>query len=137
MKASIEKELIVAVDNKPGVLMELTELFQEKDINVLGLCCPPEHEWGRIFVYLEDPEAGREALENEGYQVTDRNVIAIQIGHRPGVLAEVIRPIGRNNINIDYLYTTASGEETEIILQPKDNKRALELLEEADLDLDE
>lgn len=130
MEASFETEFIVSVDNKPGTLMELTRMLREEDVNIVGVCCPPEHEWGRIFVLVEETEKGRKILEDAGYHVSEREVIAVETDHQPGVLSKLTTPIGEKNINIDYLYATASGQRSVVVLQPKSNEEAMELLKE-------
>ncbi len=130
MNISIETELVVSEENRPGMLAELSATLSEADVNILGLSCPPSLEWGRVFLYLDKLEEGRKKLEKDGYSISDREVIVLRGSDQPGILGKVAQPISEQNINIDYAYAAVGGEEATVVLQTKDNEQALQLIKE-------
>lgn len=128
---SIETELAVSGQNRPGFLHELAAELAENDVNILGVSAPPELEWGRIFLYLDDIPRGRQILqENPDVSVADRDIILLHCEDEPGIIERLTGPISEKNINIDYCYATVGDSQARLVLQTKDNEKAVSVIRE-------
>jgi hypothetical protein len=82
---------------------------------------------------VDDMEPGYKVLREEGFTVSETDVLAVEIKDSPGGLYEIANTLGENNINMDYAYAfvTAKAERAMLILRVDDVKRATEVLSEA------
>jgi hypothetical protein len=120
-------ELFVVVEDRPGSLGELlTHLTKEKiNIEAIGLF----QDIAKISV--SDTDKAYKLLVKHKYQVERREVLRIDLDHRPGAFALVASRLGNAGINIDYCYATVSKgqKDASVILDVKDLDRAMSVLE--------
>lgn len=50
--------------------------------------------------------------------------MTIELENKPGALAEVIKPLSENNINIVHTFLTGVGRRSLLVLHTTDNKKA-------------
>lgn len=124
-------ELFVVVDNRPGALGELLGHLSKEKINIeaVGLFS----DVAKLSV--TDVDRGQKALVKAGYQVELREVLRIELDHKPGSFAFVVSRLGAAGINIDYCYgTVGKGQHTAaVIIDVADTNRAERILEDAGL----
>ncbi|HLE32859.1 MAG TPA: hypothetical protein VJB38_09645 [Bacteroidota bacterium] len=121
-------ELFVVVEDRPGALGELlTHLTRGKiNIEAIGLF----QDIAKIS--LSDTDRAFKLLSKHKYQVERRQVLRIDLDHKPGAFAQVATKLGAAGINIDYCYATVGkGQRSaSVILDVKDSERAVEVLEQ-------
>ncbi len=121
------KELFVVVDNRPGALGELLGHLGREKINIeaIGLF----HDIAKISV--SDAERAKKVLLTNKYQVETREVLRIELDHKPGSFAMVASRLGNAGLNIDYCYATVGkGQKAAtVIIDVEDLDRAMALLE--------
>lgn len=121
------KELFVVVDNRPGALGELLGHLGREKINVeaIGLF----QDVAKISV--SDLDRARKVLVQHQYQVETREVLRIELDHKPGSFAAVASRLGAAGLNIDYCYcTVAKGQKSaSVIIDVEDLDRAMAVLE--------
>jgi hypothetical protein len=78
-------------------------------------------------------------LDENEIPATVTDVIAVKINSYNNTIAlkNIADLLGKNDINIEYLYSTLVKDESLIILRVNDNKKAMELLKEAGYLLEE
>ena len=120
-------ELFVVVEDRPNALGELlTHLTREKiNIEAIGLF----QDIAKLS--LSDTDRALKILIKQRYQVERREVLRIDLDHRPGAFALVASRLGAAGINIDYCYATVSKgqKEASVIIDVKDLDRAMSVLE--------
>jgi hypothetical protein len=72
-------------------------------------------------------------LRDEGFTVSETEVLAVAIQDSPGGLYEIANTLGENKINVDYAYAfvTAKTERAMLILRVDDLNGAANVLNEA------
>jgi hypothetical protein len=124
------QELFVVVENRPGALGELLGHLSKEKINIeaIGLF----QDAAKLSV--SDVERARTALSKAGYQVETREVLRLELDHKPGSFAIVVSRLGAAGINIDYCYSTVGKghRNAAVIVDVADLDRALEVLEGAE-----
>ena len=104
MKNSFDtlKDLHVTLDkDRPGALAKATTTIAGAGINIEGFC----EVDGQMHAVTSDPVAAKRALESAGYKVRETDVVAFPAEDRPGFLAEVLKRITEEEINVSVAYT--------------------------------
>ena len=99
------KDLQVTLDkDRPGTLAKATAAIANAGINIEGFC---EID-GQFHTVTSDPTGTKRALESAGYKVRETDVVVFPAEDRPGFLAEVLKRITDNEINVSVAYTLAN-----------------------------
>jgi hypothetical protein len=102
------KELSVTLDDRPGTLAKATEAIAKAGINIEGYCAVPSGKDGKgtFRVVTKDPSSTRKALETAGFKVQEeRDIALIEADDRPGFLAQVLRRLAENELNVGPSYS--------------------------------
>jgi hypothetical protein len=102
------KEFSVMLDDRPGTLAKATDAIAKAGINIEGFCAVPSGKEGKgtFHVVTKDPSSTRKALETAGFKVQDeRDIAVIQAEDRPGFLAQILRRLADNELNVGPAYS--------------------------------
>ena len=134
-----EKQLTVVLQNTVGTLAEITGIVADKGANIENVCAYTVGDVAVIHLLTDDSDKTRRALEAEGYQVAETEVIVMQMWNRPGFLSAATTLFRQHGINIQYVYGTSSlmGDKMSIVFSAEDNDKAaaifdMMVLEEAE-----
>lgn len=120
------RQISVFMDNKPGQLSGVMEIIKESGINVRALSLADTKDFGILRIIVHDTEKAVDALKDAGYAVTVNEIVAITIPDSPGQLSRVLEILGKDNVNLEYLYafTGASDRTVSFVLRVNDNDAA-------------
>jgi hypothetical protein len=107
------KQLSVFVENKQGSLHDITDALAKANINLRSMCVADTSNYGIVRIIADDPDRAKALLDGDGQAANVRLVNAFAVPDRPGGLAEVLRLLEGNGVNIDYMYaliTTEAGK---------------------------
>lgn len=107
----------------PGELAKAVTAIANANVNIEGFC---EID-GKFHLVTNDPKSARKALETVGLSVDEHDVFVFGAEDRPGFLANVLRKIADQEINVIASYTLTG---TRIALSVDQPARAKEVLEE-------
>ena len=101
------KEFTLTLDDRPGTLAKATDAIAKAGINIEGYCAVPSKDGkGTFRVVTSDPATTRKALETAGFKVQEeRDVAIIDAEDRPGFLAQVLRRLADNELNVGPTYS--------------------------------
>jgi hypothetical protein len=124
-------QLSVHMENRPGALSELTEIFLAAGVNLRAISVPDTGEFGTVRVLTDDVDDARDALNEAGMPHVAADVLAVEIRHRSGALARLVRVLAEASVVIRYAYATiGGGTETSLcILGVDDIQRARDVLD--------
>jgi hypothetical protein len=129
-------ELSIFLPNEPGELAELLKELSENEINVRAISVVETADYGLILLLVDKPQKCIDYLEQNGYEFTSTEVIAIKFGKDASDLFNVANSLGNNKINIDYLYlTTTPKYHSVIIVKVDDPDKAIDVLQKQDFEL--
>ena len=102
------------------------EIIKESGINVRALSLADTKDFGILRIIVHDTEKAVDALKDAGYAVTVNEIVAITIPDSPGQLSRVLEILGKDNVNLEYLYafTGASDRAVSFVLRVNDNDAA-------------
>jgi hypothetical protein len=102
------KEFSVTLDDRPGTLAKATDAIAKAGINIEGYCAVPSGKEGKgtFRVVTKDPSGTRKALESAGFKVQEeRDIAVIEAEDRPGFLAQILRKLAENELNVGPSYS--------------------------------
>ena len=113
------QQVSVFLENKSGRLAEVTDAIGAAGINIGALSVAETSDFGILRFICDKPEKAVQVLRQAGFSVGETEVIAIQIPHRPGGLAEALAVIKPLEINIEYLYAFANnpGQDAVVVMR--------------------
>ncbi len=131
------KQISIFAENKPGRMARVAKTLADAGVNIRALTIAEAGDFGVIRMVVDDAESGYKALHDDGFTVSETDVLAVEIKDVPGGLYEIANTLGMNNINVDYAYAfvTAKAERAMLILRVDDIQRATEVLSEAGMRL--
>ena len=98
------KQLTIYAENKKGTLEDITRIFLEKGINILGSMTDDGAEFGVNRMVVSDPKTAAESLHQAGYLCSVKNVIGVEVKDEVGNLHTLLKTLLEMNINVQYLY---------------------------------
>ncbi len=130
-------QISLFLENKPGHLNAVCRTLAEAQINIVTLSLADTQQFGIVRLIVEEWQKAKTALEQAGYVVNVREVVAATVPDRPGGMAEVLDAISEANVNIEYMYAFAfhHGAEAVLVFRFDDPDRAIEALKAAGRDV--
>jgi hypothetical protein len=124
-------QLTIPVENKPGVLAQITSILARKHINIRSATISSFGASGFINLIVNDPKQGQKALPKEGIPVELKEIIAVLIEDRPGGLDNLLQILLTENINIEngYGFVIESRKNAVFVIDVNDVERAKDLIE--------
>ncbi len=128
---SIVKQLTILLENKPGALAQTFSELAVKDINILAMSVLDTIDSGLIRMVVDDPAHAKKVLMESGLNVIETDVLAVEMTHKPGTLAEISKQLSKARINIEYAYVSVPPDKgTSLgIFWVSNLKKASEILE--------
>jgi hypothetical protein len=120
------EELIVTVDDRPGVLADIGELLGDAGVNIETLCASTYNGIGVIHLVVDDGDEAGEILAENDFKVQEAHpVLTATLDDRPGELGRYCRRLADGGVTISAVYVARRDRgETELIF-------AVDNLEEA------
>ena len=131
------KQLSVFIENKPGQLAEFTDVLNKNKIDMRALSLGETKDFGIVRVIVDDSYKAACVLKEEGYVFSITPVLAVEIPDEPGGLYKVLRIMGDNKVNLEYMYAFTSKKKhtAYMIFRVEDNERAMDVLYKNDIHL--
>lgn len=132
MNCTIQRQLTISLENKPGVLARVADTLAEHKVNIRGLCVQDSIEQG-VVRFLADPwEEALQTLQDAGFHPVQAEVVELQTDSVPGALGLITGALGRQGINIEYIYGTepgTNGAPMSMVVKVSQTSRALEVIQ--------
>ena len=97
-------QLSVFLENKPGALSAPCRLLADANINVQTFSLADTREFGILRLVVQEWDRAKKVLEKNGFAVKITEVVALEVGDRPGGLADVLEILDRAGVNVEYTY---------------------------------
>jgi hypothetical protein len=125
-------QLSVFIENKPGHLQNVLKILSDDHINIITLTIAESSDYGVLRLIVNNPLKGLDALKAKHITCSITDVLAIEIGDKPGSLLKAIETFTRRNLNIEYMYafTQKRGDHAVMIFRFEDIEAAKKALQE-------
>ena len=129
------KQLSVFMENREGRLEQVTEVLKTQGINVLSMSMADTSEFGMLRMVVSDPELARVSLREAGFSAMLTDVLAVRLEDQAGELYRLAHILCAKGLNIEYMYTLASGERKAMLVKASDGAAAADAVREGGLEL--
>ncbi|MHA1146783.1 MAG: hypothetical protein ACTSR8_00895 [Promethearchaeota archaeon] len=136
----ILNQLSVFLPNKPGQLSNFIELLKDNKIFIKSITVAESEDYGLILMLVDKVQKCIKLLEEKDLIYSTTEVVAVKLSDNVGQLFTISKLFGENNVNIEYLYSTAYEEMAGItfaltVFRLNNNERGIEILRENRFDL--
>ena len=129
------QQISVFLENAPGALAELTADLAKNNVNMRAMSLADTSDFGIARFLTDNPEQVAAELKKSEYLVNVTGVIAIEIPDESGSLNKVLKLLGDNGRNVEYMYGF-TGKKTNtacMIIRSTEIKKTEEVLDKADI----
>ncbi len=120
----LNTQISVYLKHRVGSLNELCTDLSDAGINIKALSTVDDIDWAVVELIVDDIERAKVVLGKLELRYAESLVLTIELENKPGALAEVIKPLSENNINIVHTFLTGVGRRSLLVLHTTDNKKA-------------
>ncbi len=119
------KQISIFLENKAGRLSHVTRVLGTAGINIRALSIADTSDFGILRLIVNDPDRAYQVLKENGFTVSETEVLAVQVSDSPGGLATVLEQMHEENLNIEYLYAFigTSGNDALVVLKVEDSEK--------------
>ena len=120
------KQISVFLENKPGMLNQMTNILSEHDIDLRALSLAETTDFGIARFIVDNVLETVTILNEAGYINRLTPVVAAEIPDEPGALNRVLNIFKENDINLEYMYAilSAEGSNAYMIFKVEDDEKA-------------
>ena len=129
------KQISVFLENKSGRLNEVARVLSANNINMLAFCIAETTDFGLMRLIVQEVDKAVEVLRDAGFAVILTDVIEIHCQNEPGALSKILESLAEDNIFIEYMYAFAQSERADVIINPNDMGKCLQILKEKHPDI--
>lgn len=123
-------QISVYLPNKPGQLAEFFELLMNNSIYIRSLTVAETEEYGLLLLLVDQFEKCSQLLEESDILFSITEVVAVRLSDNISALYKIAKLLGKNNVNIEYLYTSIIDDQPLIIFRLNDNENGTEILKQ-------
>ena len=129
-KASLIKEIMVKVENKVGMMSEVSDIVANSGANITALNAFGIDKNAIFRIVTSDNAKAIAALKAKDIAVSERDAVSVSLEDKPGAAAGLGEKIKAAGIDIKYIYGSVCGcaGACMLILNCSDNKKAVEAL---------
>ncbi len=113
------KQMSVFVENTTGRLADLTRIMAENNIDIKGSTIADTVDFGILRCIVAEPEEAVAVLREHGFTASITELIAVALEDKPGGLHKVLEILCKEEIGVDYIYSTIKSGEGEAIIMIK------------------
>lgn len=124
------EQISIFLENKAGRLAEVTATLRDANVNIRALSLADTTDFGILRLIVNDNQKAEKVLKDEGFTVGKTDVIAVEVDDNPGGLNQVLDPLTREGINVEYMYAFANphGKNAIMIFRFDKIDKAIEIL---------
>ena len=130
------KQLSVFLENREGRLEDVLKVLKDTNVNIVSMSLADTSDYGLLRLLVDKPQAGKDALQAEGFSAMLTDVMGVRLNHKVGQLQELLQVICDSHINIEYMYALSTGtDDASVVIKTSDLAKATELLESTEVEL--
>lgn len=129
------QQLSVFLENRQGRLDEVLEILGSNDVNIVALSLADTADYGMLRMIVSDPNKGRAVLKENGITSMLTDVVALRVPHASGSLSKAMHQIVEGEVNVEYMYAFANGEDASAVIKSDDPTRVVDILRGSGFDV--
>ena len=131
------RQISVFLENRKGRLYEVCSLLGEAEINIRALTIAETESFGVLRMVVNKPAAAIDLFRKHHITANLTDVVAVEVPDKPGGLAEVLKVLSNENMNVEYMYGFVEkfSEKALLVFRFDDPERACEVLASAGINV--
>lgn len=129
------KQLSVFLENRKGRLNEVLKVLSENHVNIVATSLADTSDYGMLRMIVSDPIKGCNVLRENDFSAMITEVIGIRVPHATGSLHKALKVLMDEDVNVEYMYAFANGDDASAILKTVDIEKAVEVLKKNGFDV--
>ena len=127
------KQISIFIENKSTRLKEATEVIAKAGINITAASLADTADFGVLRIVVNQTENAAKTLKETGYTISVNEVVGIEVEDRPGGLAEILKILSDNSLNVEYMYAFVEPTKgsAAMILRLEEFARGTQILKDA------
>ena len=97
-------QISVFLENRKGRLCDACSLLGKEGINIRALTIADTEDFGVLRIVVDKTEQAVNCLKENGFVANITDVVAVEVGDKPGGLADVLKILSDYDVNIEYMY---------------------------------
>jgi hypothetical protein len=97
-------QISVFLENKKGRLYDAIRILGQKGIDIKTLTIAENENFGILRMIVDSPEESLQVLHAHNFVASITDIVAVEVADHPGGLAQVLKVLDENKINIEYMY---------------------------------
>jgi hypothetical protein len=102
----IEKQFTLYLENKLGVLADLTTKLAKAKVNIEGISVAESTDVAIVQLVVNKAQAAARLLKTAKIPYTVQNVALVHLRNKPGSLARIVSRVAKSKVHINYVYAT-------------------------------
>ena len=104
-KGPLVHQFSIFLENKCGRLLDLTRIFEQTNIHILGLSVVDTTDSAVVRMVVDDPDKTVELFHKHNIHFSDTELLVAELPHGPSGLATMLTALLQAEINIYYTYS--------------------------------
>ncbi len=122
-------QIAVFLENRQGRLSQLCNVLAQNGVNLKTMSIADTNDFGILRALTDDNDKAEKVLKDAGFTVSRADLLGVEVEDEPGCLAEVLKQLDVDGVNIEYLYSFATRKGKAVILfKVEDNAATLDIL---------
>ncbi|MCK5585948.1 ACT domain-containing protein [Candidatus Bipolaricaulota bacterium] len=128
--AQLQQEIVLRSEDRVGVLAEIARVLSEMGINLLAVRLRSIEGEAIVHLLTTSQSYACEALRDAGFELSQRDVVMLELPHHLGFLRRVSEALARKDISIDDLHISVpeEGKVGVVVLTCSNNAHAIQIL---------
>ena len=123
-KVELVKELLAVAENKVWMLAEVSAVVSAAGVNIQAINAYGAGDKANFRMLSDDNQKAKTALEAKGYQVSEQDVVTVELPNQVGVLQATADKLKAKGIDLEYIYGTTCSCNCDCLLVLNSNNNA-------------
>jgi hypothetical protein len=129
-KATKAKQIILTLPNRVGTLAKVNSIISGVGANINAISARGDKRRAYFHILVDRHMKVKNALSKAKYDVTDEDVILVELPNKPGQMQTVAEKLAEEGIDILYIYGSAGhGRTSFCVLKTDNDKKAIALIQ--------
>ena len=125
-------QISVFLENRKGRLYDICSMLGQGGVNIRALTIAETESFGVLRMVVDKPGEAIELFRKNGVTANQTDVVAAEVPDTPGGLANVLKILSDNDVNVEYMYgfVEKHSENALLVFRFDNPERAAQVLRE-------
>lgn len=125
-------QISIFLENRKGRLFDVCAMLGKNKINIRALNIAETEEFGILRIVVDKPAEAVKALKENGFVAHLTDIVAVEVADQPGGLADILKILTENDLNVEYMYgfVERSEDKAMLVFRFDDPDKAIAVLQQ-------